>query len=133
MNTKDQFHSAYARLEHLAPLRFRRALTWLSEPGARPVRLPLAILCLVGSCFSFLPVLGLELLPLGLMLLARDVKSLRRPAAGMTIWLLDHYQRAHRYTLMQHARWTAWCTWMAARTKDEKAGSYQLGEESARR
>jgi hypothetical protein len=108
VNTSDQFRSAYARLEQLVPKRFRDALAWLSEPEARPVRIPLAILSLIGGCFSFLPVLGLELFPLGLMLLAHDVKSLRRPAGGLTMWLLDRYHGAIQFLLLQHARWTAW-------------------------
>jgi hypothetical protein len=112
VKTPDQFRSAYARLEQLVPRRLRDALTWLSEPEARPVRIPLAILSLIGGCLSFLPVLGLELLPLGLMLLAHDVKSLRRPAGGLTMWLLDRYHGAIQFLLLQHARWTAWSTWV---------------------
>jgi hypothetical protein len=115
MKGRNQFRSACARLEQLAPPRVRRALIWLGEPEARPVRVPVAILCIVGGCLSFLPGLGIELFPLGLMLLAHDVRSLRRPAGTLTMWLLDRYQRLGRSLLMQHARWTAWCTWIGAR------------------
>src|SRR5690606_27732254 len=103
--------------EQLLPERLRQALGWLGEPAARPVRVPLAFLCFVGGCFSFLPVLGLELFPLGLMLLAHDIKSLRGPAGRMTMWLLDRYQQGGRYLMVQHARWTAWCTWVATGRK----------------
>lgn len=120
MSTRDHFRSAYARLEHLCPDRLRQALGWLSEPAARPARIPLAVLCIIGGCFSFLPVLGIELFPLGFMLLAHDIKSLRAPAGRMTMWMLDRYQRGGRYLLVQHARWTAWCTWVATGRKYAK-------------
>ena len=55
----------------------RRALNRLLAPGRWPVRLPVVILLILGGVFSFLPVLGLWMLPLGLMLLAIDVPFLR--------------------------------------------------------
>jgi hypothetical protein len=43
----------------------------------RLIRLPVAVLLLLGGIFSFLPVLGIWMLPLGLMLLAVDVRLIR--------------------------------------------------------
>jgi hypothetical protein len=43
----------------------------------RIVRLPTALLLVFGGIFSFLPVLGIWMLPLGLMLLAVDVPLIR--------------------------------------------------------
>jgi hypothetical protein len=43
----------------------------------RLVRLPVAALMMIGGVFSFLPVFGLWMLPLGLMLLAVDIPALR--------------------------------------------------------
>jgi hypothetical protein len=71
--------------------RLRRQFDALSRavPAARPVtnrllqdhmrlvRVPVAILVMIGGVFSFLPVLGLWMLPLGLMLLAVDVPLIR--------------------------------------------------------
>lgn len=110
---KGQFLKAYARLERLAPVRTRRVLRWLHRPDAKPVRIPVAILCLVGALFSFLPLLGIELLPLGLLLLAHDVPSLRQPAAGMTMWFLDRYEAALKFCRARHAAWNAW--WRCAK------------------
>lgn len=112
---KDQFMRAYARLERLAPGRLRQTLHWLHRPDARPVRIPVAILCLIGALFSFLPLLGLELLPIGLMLLAHDVPALRAPAASMTMWLLDRYERALQYCRSRQANWFQW--WRCARQR----------------
>lgn len=112
---KDKFMRAYARLESVAPARIRQALHWLHRPDAKPVRIPLAILCLIGALFSFLPLLGLELLPIGLMLLAHDVPSLRAPAASMTMWLLDRYERALKYCRQRRVDWFEW--WQCAKRR----------------
>jgi hypothetical protein len=49
----------------------------LLRDGMRIVRLPTALLLVFGGIFSFLPVLGIWMLPLGLMLLAVDVPLIR--------------------------------------------------------
>ncbi len=59
-----------------------RFLNWLRQPRNRFVRIPLAILLMAGGVFSFLPVLGIWMLPLGLLLLALDVALLRTPIAA---------------------------------------------------
>jgi hypothetical protein len=49
----------------------------LLQDRMRLVRIPIAALMVIGGFFSFLPVLGLWMLPLGLMLLAVDIPALR--------------------------------------------------------
>jgi len=61
-------------------------LTWLRKPSSRLVRIPLGLLLVVGSVFSILPVLGLWMLPLGLMLLAIDIPFLQRPISKLFLW-----------------------------------------------
>ena len=39
-----------------------------------------------AACFWFLPVLGLWMLPFGLLLIAYDVPFLRKPVGYFTIW-----------------------------------------------
>jgi hypothetical protein len=51
------------------------------------VRIPLAILLVLGGIFSFLPVLGLWMLPLGLILIAQDIPILQKPIARMLGWI----------------------------------------------
>ena len=51
-------------------------LRWLRTPSSRWVRVPLALLLIVGGVVGFLPVLGFWMIPLGLLLLAQDVRSL---------------------------------------------------------
>ncbi len=45
-----------------------------------------------GGIFSFLPILGVWMLPLGLMLIAADVPFLRRPMARFTMWVIDRVE-----------------------------------------
>jgi hypothetical protein len=60
---------------------------WLRKPSSRYARIPLALLLIVGGIFSFLPVLGLWMLPLGLLLFAQDVPVLQQPMARMLGWV----------------------------------------------
>lgn len=71
----------------------------LRQPRARLIRIPLGILLVIGGIFSFLPVLGIWMLPLGLLLLAVDLPFLQRPLnstviSGQRRWSL--WRRARR-------------------------------------
>ena len=57
----------------------------LLQDHMRLVRLPVAGLLILGGCLSFLPVLGIWMLPLGLLLLAVDVPQLRPTVTGSMI------------------------------------------------
>jgi hypothetical protein len=83
-------HDRERRLELLVrrlPPRLRTAIRWLRRPSARWVRIPAGLLLVVCSLFSILPILGLWMLPLGLVLLAEDVKPLRRGMDGVLAWI----------------------------------------------
>jgi hypothetical protein len=75
----EQLERQLRRIEKDLPPRAARTLQWLREPSARWVRLPLGVLSVMGGLLSFLPVLGIWMLPLGLLLLAQDIPPLRRP------------------------------------------------------
>jgi hypothetical protein len=64
-----------------------RFLRWIREPHMHLVRIPLALLLILGGVFSFLPILGLWMLPLGLAVLAIDVPPLKRPVADTLVRL----------------------------------------------
>lgn len=78
-------------------MRWNRLLHWLHGPRARPVRIPLGILLIIASFFWFLPVIGIELFPIGLLLLAHDVPALRRPAGNLMNRFLDLFERMRRH------------------------------------
>jgi hypothetical protein len=67
--------------------RAAKFIGWLRQPSSRLVRIPVAILLIVGGIFSILPVLGLWMLPLGLVLFAQDVPMLQKPIARMLGWI----------------------------------------------
>jgi hypothetical protein len=69
------------------PPRLTKFIGWVRKPSSRLVRVPLAMLLIVGGIFSFLPVLGLWMLPLGLILIAQDLPFLQAPMARMLGWI----------------------------------------------
>ena len=73
------------RAERLLPGTLGRWVTYLREPSASWVRVPLGILLVAGGLLGFLPVLGFWMVPLGLLLLALDVALLRRPTARVMV------------------------------------------------
>jgi hypothetical protein len=95
-----RFQRQFVALERMVPgskgvfgrLRSNR---WL------PVRLPLALMLILGGVFSFLPVLGVWMLPLGLLLLAVDLPFLRGPISALVIRVRVAIRRMVR-------RWRKW-------------------------
>ncbi|MGS5087976.1 hypothetical protein ACVC7V_15945 [Hydrogenophaga sp. A37] len=105
MTERDQqkLDQALDILQAQVPDRLCRVIRWLRNPRARMVRLPLGVLCVVASFFWFLPILGLELLPLGLLLIAIDVPFFQRPVATATLWLEQQWLR-HKFRRSSRAR-----------------------------
>jgi hypothetical protein len=66
-----------------------RAVRRILKPGAVWVRVPVAICLIPGGMLGFLPVLGLWMLPLGLLMLSVDVPILRRGLYRFINWLAD--------------------------------------------
>jgi hypothetical protein len=93
---------AFDELEGEVPDRVSRAIRWLRDPKARKVRIPLGVLFLIGGFFWFLPVLGLELIPIGLLLIAQDVSFLRKPVGRAMLWLEGKWRALRRW--WQHRR-----------------------------
>jgi hypothetical protein len=87
---------AFKDLEREVPERVARAMRGLRHPKARHIRIPVAVLSIVGGVFSFLPVLGLWMLPLGLLLLAYDVPFLRKPVGRFTSWGAQRWAKFRR-------------------------------------
>ena len=94
----------FDKLQRRIPAFAARWLEGIRRPGARWFRVPLAILLILGGTFSFLPVLGLWMLPLGLLLLAIDLVFLQGPV---------------NLAIVRGTR--KWSTWSRAR-RDRNAG-----------
>jgi hypothetical protein len=86
-HSKRELDRHFAWFEGRLSPRLARFVGWLRRPSSRLVRIPLAILLIFGGIFSFLPVLGLWMLPLGLLLFAQDVPMLQKPMARMLGWV----------------------------------------------
>ena len=88
----DQHHQKeldrhFAWFEGKLPPRPAKFVGWLRKPSSRYARIPLALLLIVGGIFGFLPVLGIWMLPLGLVLFAQDVPLLQKPMAQALGWV----------------------------------------------
>jgi hypothetical protein len=64
-----------------------RLIDWVRRPTSRLVRLPVGGLLVIGGIFGFLPILGFWMLPLGLLLIARDVPAIEPPLARLFAWI----------------------------------------------
>jgi hypothetical protein len=83
-------HHRERRLELLIrrlPRRLQGSIRWLRQPTARWVRIPAGLLLMVGGVFSILPILGLWMLPLGVVLLAEDITPLRSVTDRVLEWI----------------------------------------------
>ena len=55
-------------------------------PESRPLRIGLGIALCLGGVLWFLPILGLWMLPLGLLVLSVDIPAIRRFRRRVEIW-----------------------------------------------
>lgn len=69
------------------PPRVSGTVHYLLKPSNRWVRIPSGALLVAGGVLSFLPVLGVWMLPLGLALLAEDVPALRASRSKALDWI----------------------------------------------
>ena len=69
------------------PPRLAGTVDYLLQPSSRWIRIPSGALLVVGGVLSFLPVLGIWMLPLGLALLAEDVPALRASRSKAFDWI----------------------------------------------
>jgi hypothetical protein len=95
-----EFDRYCERVEEHLPDWSSRFLRWLRQPASRSARILVSALLVIGSLFSFLPVLGVWMLPLGLIIIAQDlpflkaplVAAFRRVEAGCAHW--QHWRKA---------------------------------------
>ena len=79
-----RFQRQFEVMSRLFPA-LRRPLSVLRRDSWRLVRVPLALIFSLGGLLWFLPVLGLWMLPFGLLLLAVDLPILRNPISALII------------------------------------------------
>ncbi len=101
MNSSERrFQRQFDALGRLIPS-LRGPMSTLRRDSWFPVRFPLSLLLIAGGFFAFLPVLGVWMLPLGLLLLAVDLPILRGPISALII-------RGRRKGRRLAVRWRRW-------------------------
>jgi hypothetical protein len=95
-----RFQRQFDALGRLFPP-LRGPMSTLRRNSWFPIRFPLALVLICGGLFSFLPVLGIWMLPLGLLLLAVDLPILRGPISAFVI-------RSRRTAKRWFRRWRNW-------------------------
>lgn len=97
MNAADaRLDRQFARIARQVPAT-RGFLDWVRRPHMHLIRIPLAIMLMLGGVFSFLPVLGIWMLPLGLLVLAVDVPPLRGPVGNGIVRLQRFIAKSSRW------------------------------------
>jgi hypothetical protein len=96
----ERLNRQFDRIERSVPIT-RGFLQWVRKPGSRILRIPLGIFLILGGIFSFLPILGIWMLPLGFLLLALDLPFLQGPLNNLIVrgerwWLKYKRKRAER-------------------------------------
>jgi fatty acid desaturase len=81
-----QFERLLDRIKRRAP-RSGAFLDWVRRPSSRLVRITLALLLILFGFAGFLPILGIWMLPLGLIILALDVVMLRPIITRTALWI----------------------------------------------
>ena len=75
------------RLIDRLPDRVQKTTRWLRRPSSRLFRIPVGVLLVGGGFLGMLPLLGFWMLPLGLMLLAEDMRPLRWARDRVLDWI----------------------------------------------
>ncbi|MCF6303549.1 MAG: hypothetical protein L3J13_10220 [Devosiaceae bacterium] len=84
---ESRLNRRFDQLEQKAPGGLGRIIAVLRQPIMVWVRIPLGVILVIGGLFSILPLLGIWMLPLGLLLLAVDLAFLRAPVNGFALWV----------------------------------------------
>ena len=93
-NDKQELKEAVEQVEAEVPGKARRFIEWVFSDKARIYRIPIALAMIaVGIFLPYLPIVGIEDVPLGLMLLAYDIPFLRKPMAKMVKYLVARWRR----------------------------------------
>lgn len=79
-----RFDRQFRQIERRFP-RARKPLELMRSPRLWMVRVPVALVLILGGFLAILPVFGLWMIPLGLLLLAVDVPQLKGPVGAALV------------------------------------------------
>jgi hypothetical protein len=92
-SAKAELDRYFDKIDQHVPSWISRAIQWLRKPSSWIARWLIALLLILGGVFSFLPILGLWMLPLGLLFIAQDVPFLQTPLVKAFEWTEAKWQR----------------------------------------
>jgi hypothetical protein len=81
VNTKAELNRYFDMINRRVPIRISRSIHWLRKPPSFGARLVVGSLLIIGRILSFLPGLGIWMLPLGLLLIAQDISFMQAKRA----------------------------------------------------
>ena len=84
---KAELERYFDRSSSICPIGSARFLHWLRQPSMLIVRIFVCLLLIVGGFLSFLPILGVWMLPLGLIIIAQDLPFLQPPLVRVFQWI----------------------------------------------
>ena len=96
-STNSRLNRYVVRFQNSLPKSIGPWIKQVRRPRMIWVRVPVACLLILGGLFSFLPILGIWMLPLGLILLAQDVVWLRRPLVITLAWVEKRWRSFKRW------------------------------------
>ena len=85
--SRDELDEHLERFENRLPNGFRGFIRWLRKPGSGWIRVPLGIILILCGIVGFLPILGFWMIPLGFLVLAKDVPIVRPPLIKLLDWV----------------------------------------------
>ena len=74
------------RFQTRLPAWAARVIGWLWQPRFHWVRLPVGIVLILAGIVGFLPILGFWMVPLGLIVMAKDIPPLRPTLVRCLDW-----------------------------------------------
>jgi hypothetical protein len=91
-SSRATLRDAFRRLEQEVPESMARVIRSLRHPDSRWIRIPVAVFFILGGLIApLVPILGVWMIPLGLLLIAYEAPFLRRPVAYLTIWCAEKW------------------------------------------
>ena len=76
-----------SRFQSRLPIWADRTLGWLWRPQLHWLRIPLGMVLILGGIVGFLPILGFWMIPLGLIVMAKDIPPLQPALVRSLDWV----------------------------------------------
>ena len=86
-----ELNAYFDKLARRLPNWLSRLAIWLRDPKRVYARVIVSVLLIAGSILSFLPILGVWMLPLGLIIISQDLQFMQGPLVRTIKWVESKY------------------------------------------